>query len=270
MKTRPTKNPHTSRGGQQVASFLGAAFTLAVASSATAQTGADEAGADEPVILEEDAPAGATATDAPSGSTGASASFSLDSDGDSDASATGVSPRASSESSSAATRSSVAPVPEYAGARATRKDLSLGERYAELPYLERYKPEANLWEVGMFGGLFFPSREHNLKVPVLPREEFSPLAGQLGGRLAYFPLSWVGAELEGFGAGGSTRESEFSAVFYGLRAHAIFQLPLYSIVPFAMIGGGRLGTSTKSMGNDWIGAFLAGADGTVPFNKRVW
>jgi hypothetical protein len=94
-------------------------------------------------------------------------------------------------------------VPAYAGARATRTELSLGERYSRLPYIERYKPEKNLWEVGMFGGLLFPSSTHNLKVAALPREEFSSVAGQLGGRLAYYPLSFLGVELEGMGAGGS-------------------------------------------------------------------
>lgn len=162
-------------------------------------------------------------------------------------------------------------VPPYAGARATRKSstASVGERFKQLPYMERYLPEANLWEVGMFGGLFFPSAAHNLKVAVLPREEFAPLAMQLGGRLAYYPLSFVGAELEAFGGGGAAETSNFSAVFYGVRAHVIAQLPFYSVVPFLLVGGGALGASTETMGHDRDPAFHFGGGVKVPFHHIV-
>lgn len=193
------------------------------------------------------------------------ANFSLG--GDSGAAASAQSSTASREGGEVSPTQ--AQVPAYAGVRATRREMSLSSRYAHLPYLERYKPERNLWEIGMFGGLLFPSPSHNLKVAVLPREEFSSVAGQLGGSVAYFPLPFVGLELEGMGAGGSAKESEFSAVFYGLRAHAIVQLPLYSIVPFALIGGGTMGAATETMGHDRDGAFHFGAGVKVPINHRV-
>ncbi len=198
-------------------------------------------------------------------SSSAGASFSLGAGGQADASAQ----QSSATDGGEQPASSKPQIPPYAGARATRTETSLGARYAPLPYIERYKPEPNLWEVTMFGGLLFPSGAHNLKVAVLPREEFSAVAGQLGGSLAYFPLSFVGLELEGMGAGGSTRDSNFSAVLYGIRAHAIVQLPLFSVVPFALIGGGTMGASTETMGHDRDGAFHYGVGVKVPVNHRV-
>lgn len=199
-------------------------------------------------------------------SASASAGFSLG--GESESSATAASsadqPQSSSSEAAPATQ-----VPSYAGARARRTELSLSERYSEIPYMQRYKPEAGLWEVGMFGGLLFPSPDHNLKVAFLPREEFSSVAGQLGGHVAFYPLSFLGVELEGMGAGGSTKTTELSSVFYGLRAHAIVQLPYYSVVPFALIGAGTLGAVTETMGHDRDGAFHFGAGVKVPFNHRV-
>lgn len=159
--------------------------------------------------------------------------------------------------------------PAYAGARAGRSELSLAERYRTIPYLERYKPESNLWEVGLFAGLLFPPSDHNLKVAVLPRDEYSPLAGVVGGSLAYFPLSWLGAELDVMGAGANLATSKYSAALYGGRVHGVLQLPLYSVVPFAFVGGGFLGASSEIMGHDRDPVFHFGAGVKVPFNHRV-
>lgn len=240
--------------------------------AADGTSGKSPSGEPDAPVSDATVPAPSQADEADSGASsdataGASAGFALS--GDSESGVAATSSAKSSGEPSVGEGTAAPAVPSYAGARAQRTELGLSERYAALPYLERYKPEKNLWEVGMFGGLLFPSGSHNLKVAVLPREEFSSVAGQLGGSIAYYPLSFLGAELEGMGAGGSTKTSKFSSVFYGLRAHAIVQLPLYSIVPFALIGGGTLGASTETMGHDRDGAFHFGAGVKVPFNHRV-
>lgn len=160
-------------------------------------------------------------------------------------------------------------VPEYAGVRATRSVLSLGERYGQLPYMQRYLPEDNLWEVGMFFGVLFPSANHNLKVQVLPREEYSPAAMQLGGRIAYFPLSYLGFEAEAFAGGGSTATTNYSALFYSVRGHVLAQLPFWSVTPFALLGVGTLGASSETMGHDRDPAIHFGGGLKLPFNHRV-
>lgn len=186
-----------------------------------------------------------------------------------DGSATADSPAAAAVGEEDSTSAQDASIPPYAGARATRSELTLSQRYSRLPYMQRYAPEGNLWEVSLFVGMFFPSPSHNLKVAVLPREEFSPVASQVGGRLAYFPLSWLGAEAEAFGGGGSTEISNYSSLFYAMRVHGVLQLPNYSIVPFAVVGAGALAAATETMGHDRDPAFHFGLGVKVPFNHRV-
>lgn len=186
-----------------------------------------------------------------------------------EASSSSPSEPASAEPTDSDATGAASGVPAYAGARATRSTTSVKERFAQKPYMQRYKPEGNLWEIGMFGGILFPSKNHNLNVVVLPREEYSPLAGQLGGRFAYLPLSWLGLELEGFGAGGSTKDTDFSAVFYSLRAHALFQLPFWSVAPFALVGAGAWGGASESMGHDRDPEIHFGGGVKVPFSHRV-
>lgn len=158
---------------------------------------------------------------------------------------------------------------DYAGARATRLSLSLGERYRELPYMKRYAPEKFQWEVGLFTGILFPSEEHNLKVQVLPRDEYSSVAGELGGRLGFYPWAFLGGEVEAWAGGASTEATNYSAVFYAIRGHVIAQLPFHSVVPFALFGAGTLGASSETMGHDRDPAIHFGAGVKVPFNHRV-
>lgn len=160
-------------------------------------------------------------------------------------------------------------IPAYAGARADTERFSDEARYAAVPYMQRYRPEAYLWEIGMFMGVLFPSANHNLKVPVLPREEYSTAAFELGGRFAFFPLSWAGVEAEGYGAGGSTKTSGYSSVFYSVRGHAILQLPFWSVTPFVLVGGGVMGAATETMGHDRDPEFHFGGGVKVPFSRRV-
>ncbi len=164
---------------------------------------------------------------------------------------------------------SVMAVPSYAGKRASRPQLTVSERFEAKSYMQRYLPESHLFEIGMFTGILFPSGSHNLKVPELPPEEYSSAAMLLGGHFAYYPLPYLGAEVEGYGGGGSTKDTKFSAVFYSVRAHVIAQLPMYSVIPFVLVGGGILGAASESMGHDRDPAFHFGAGVKAPINHIV-
>ncbi len=238
------------RGSMAAASIM----TMAFSTAAIAQQPAEAPETSDPVDAEP--------SEGPSGSF--SASTSLDSDEGAQIEANDA-----THFGASAPTAATAEVPAYAGARADTDRYSVSRRYAELPYLERYKPERNLWEIGMFMGVLFPSPDHNLKVAVLPREEYSTAAFQLGGRFAFYPLTWAGAEVEGYGGGGSTKTSGYSSVFYSVRAHAILQLPFWSITPFALVGGGMMGAATETMGHDRDPAFHFGAGVKIPVNHRV-
>ena len=61
-------------------------------------------------------------------------------------------------------------------------------------------PRGNLWEVGLFGGLLFLSGNNALHDPTLPYADFEKPSPEVGVRIAYLPLSFVGAEGEFMGA----------------------------------------------------------------------
>lgn len=106
------------------------------------------------------------------------------------------------------------------------------------PWIKRWTPRRNMWEVGIFGGLWIPSSQIELHDRNLPPIRFDTGA-VLGLRAGYYPLRHFG--LEGELAMMPTRvETEQRAFVSSARAHAVLQLGLYRIVPFAMLGGGVL------------------------------
>lgn len=126
----------------------------------------------------------------------------------------------------------------------------------ETPYLNRYPADKNLWELGLFGGLMFPSSSHELMDPNATHQPFDT-AGELGVRFAYFPLAFLGAELEGAVMPSDVKDGTGGGL-YAARGHVIAQFPKYSITPFALIGVGALGASSSSMGTDTDPAFHFG------------
>ncbi len=139
----------------------------------------------------------------------------------------------------------------------------------EKPYMERYLPEANLWEFGMYSGAFFPSDEHNLKVPTLPQEPYAAAALELGMRIGYFPVSFLGIEAEAAGMPTTTRDTDRTAMLYTARGHLIAQLPMWSVVPFVLGGGGVLGAVSRPMGNDVDPLVHFGVGVKVPMSEHL-
>jgi outer membrane protein OmpA-like peptidoglycan-associated protein len=141
-----------------------------------------------------------------------------------------------------------------------------------------YKPEGDLWEVGLFGGLFFPSGGHKLYSVYREREAYETLAYEVGGRLAYFPLSWMGIEGEFMMADGRTRHDlkyvrgdlySNRTNFFAYRGHVVLQLPLPYVVPFILGGASALGANGQTFGRDTDPAAQAGVGLKIPFGKSV-
>ena len=131
------------------------------------------------------------------------------------------------------------------------KKTSQGER----PWIRRHAPVRNMLEVGVYGGLLFVADDHDFYDPATAPQK--PLwrtgAGDWGARLAFFPLSWLGLEVEGNVAPTFTRTiTNRFALLYGFRGHAIARLPGYRIVPFVLGGFGLMGvrSSSKAVGRD--------------------
>ncbi|MCA9660148.1 MAG: hypothetical protein KC486_17520, partial [Myxococcales bacterium] len=129
------------------------------------------------------------------------------------------------------------------GAKKSKKGDASGQ-----PFLKRYAPERNMMEVGIFGGVLLPSQQHELYDPNNAWQRYKRIAPDIGLRFAFYPLKFLGAEVEGAVMPTKT-EDDGSAVLYGFRGHLIAQLP-YRIAPFVLGGIGALGSSSDALGSD--------------------
>lgn len=110
--------------------------------------------------------------------------------------------------------------------------------------MRRFRPERNMVELGVFGGLSVFSRNHDFYDPdTAPQEPLRRPTPDFGARVAYFPLRFLGVEAE-FSALPARYEPGGSAFIYGVRGSAILQLPTYRVVPFLLAGYGLMGVSS--------------------------
>jgi OOP family OmpA-OmpF porin len=112
------------------------------------------------------------------------------------------------------------------------------------PWIRRYTPRRNMWEVGFFGGLWSPASNIELHDRNLPPPIRYDLSAELGLRGGYYPLRHVGLEAE-LAMMPTRLETEQRAFVSSARAQVVVQLGLYRIVPFAVIGGGVLAVRSE-------------------------
>jgi len=129
------------------------------------------------------------------------------------------------------------------------------------PWIYRWAPEPNLTEVGAYGGILVTSPRVELFEAdfTLPHQGYRPfvrVAPVLGARASFMALRWAGAEIEA--AAMPTRTviaTEYGggdALLWTVRGALVAQLPLWSVTPFAVVGGGIMGVSSERsvVGND--------------------
>ena len=127
------------------------------------------------------------------------------------------------------------------------------------PYEDGYPPEHNLLELGVFGGAFIPSKKQNLHDERFPQQRLK-VAPEFGGRLGYYPLSFLGLEGEVMGARSRLANGDKSrAMIYAGRGQLVLQIPLAYVAPFATGGVGKLGAIGRAIGNDADVAWHFGA-----------
>lgn len=125
---------------------------------------------------------------------------------------------------------------------------------AEAPAADAAAPNADtapkqaVLELGLFGGVYFPSSQHRLYS--LTHEAFDSPAPDLGGRIAVFPVPVLGLEVEAAGIPIKTKNTDSKGGLWAGRVHLIGQLPLGSLSLFALGGGGALGGGTVVTGSD--------------------
>jgi outer membrane protein OmpA-like peptidoglycan-associated protein len=136
-----------------------------------------------------------------------------------------------------------------AGASAAAPASSSADASAFEPYEAGYPPDNNLLELGVFGGVLFPSKSHNLRNEHFPQHRYQN-GPELGARLGWYPLSFLGIEAEGMAAKSKVTAGPNRAVLFAGRGQLVLQAPLPYVVPFVTGGVGRLGALGRAMGSD--------------------
>lgn len=139
--------------------------------------------------------------------------------------------------------------PEGTTAPEWRKELESRKKW-----IKRWLPEKNTVELGVFGGLFIANPAHDFynpdSAPQIPLWSLSP---DVGLRVAYFPLTFLGVEVEGAAIPARIRTpDDDSAFLYGVRGHAILRAPWWRVSPFVLGGFGMMGVASDAalLGND--------------------
>jgi OOP family OmpA-OmpF porin len=137
--------------------------------------------------------------------------------------------------------------PAEGPARVAPKDMSSGK--STDPWIVRHRPRRNTLELGVAVGVFLPSAAHELYDYTKSWAPYRPAAASVVLRAGFYPLAALGVEAEGAFVPTQTVMLD-RALIYGARAHVVGQLPLASVVPFALVGGGALGTTGAGLGRD--------------------
>ena len=129
--------------------------------------------------------------------------------------------------------------------------------YAQDP--DPYAPEDGQIEASAAIGMFIASKSHELYRPTLTHQPLKRPSFDLALRGAYFPIKYLGAELEGALIPGSTAGGQ-GATLFGLRAQVIGQYP-WRLTPFVVAGFGGIWSRSSAeggLGNDSDGEWHLG------------
>lgn len=130
--------------------------------------------------------------------------------------------------------------------------------------------QKNLVELGVFGGIYIPSSIHELyEYPEVTQVELSSVSLDLGGRIAYLPLCFLGLEAE-FAVMPTSTETDKSALLWGIRGHLLAQYPA-RLAPFLVVGGGAISISSDAdaQGSDTDAIFHWGIGAKFYATERI-
>jgi outer membrane protein OmpA-like peptidoglycan-associated protein len=135
-----------------------------------------------------------------------------------------------------------------ADAKADKKKRDSG---SDEKWIKRYRPTRNQIELGIFGGIMLPAyNSHELYDPSTTWAPYKRVAPDIGLRVGFYPLSFLGLEIEGAVVPTKIGDATGGGAFLGgFRGYALAQLP-YRIAPFALIGIGFLGSQSDRLGKD--------------------
>jgi OOP family OmpA-OmpF porin len=171
----------------------------------------------------------------------------------------GTWPAASAAAEPSAEQAQTEPEPEPEPPTRTR----LSPR-KDRPWIQRWAPEPDTTEYGVYGGMLVTSRrielfEADFSLIDQGYRPFLRVAPDFGLRAGFFPVRWLGAELEA-GAMPTRTEVGQGALLWTARGAVIGQLALWSVTPFVLVGGGLVGVASdrEVVGNDVDAAMHVG------------
>ncbi|WP_165703829.1 OmpA family protein [Enhygromyxa salina] len=131
-----------------------------------------------------------------------------------------------------------------ADASASKQERPKGERW-----IDRYPPEPMMLELGVWGGVLFPSPqlelfEAELGLPQQGRKQYGILAPDVGLRLGFYPLRHFGIEAEGGVMPASLRDQAGNPIIWAGRGHLVGQIGLWRLTPFIVAGAGAMGVAS--------------------------
>jgi outer membrane protein OmpA-like peptidoglycan-associated protein len=144
-------------------------------------------------------------------------------------------------------------------------DAMKADDRSDVPWIRRWAPERNMIEVGAFGGLFVPSRRLELfeadeDRPVQGFRPFARVAPDFGLRAGYYPIRFLGLELEGAVMPTTEAQYDQNATIWAFRGHIVGQIGLWSVTPFVLAGPSAIGVASNrtAVGNDVDAGFHFG------------
>lgn len=150
------------------------------------------------------------------------------------------------------------------------------EQQQDTLWIDRWAPERNMVELGVFGGVALPSRSLELFEPIVgvPGQGFRTVnraAFDGGGRLGFYPARFLGLEAEGALIPTRTTGDEQRALLWAVRGHLVAQYPRWSVVPFVLAGPTMLGTRSarEALGNDIDAGFHFGGGLKIFVSRSV-
>jgi outer membrane protein OmpA-like peptidoglycan-associated protein len=124
-------------------------------------------------------------------------------------------------------------------------------------WIDKYPPDPMMIELGIWGGVLFPSPNIELFEPDLnlPRQGFKQygvVAPDIGLRAGFYPLRHFGIEAEGGVMPASLRDGSGNPVIWAGRGHLVGQLGFWRLTPFIVGGVGALGVASprSAVGSD--------------------
>lgn len=140
------------------------------------------------------------------------------------------------------------------------------------------RPERHIFELGLSGGVMLPSSDHALyqapfsNVPgqeLVTHQPLRRVAPHVGLRVGYYPIRWVGVEMEHGVVPTRTRTTDDNATVFAIRGQVVGQLP-WRITPTVHVGGGALGVSGgQVLGRDIDQAMHFGAGAKLYLTRWV-